>query len=208
MKTNLVLTTAPVQLSERYGNFSSAANTEPSFGLACLASTAQRAGANVSIIESSSQNLTLEQAFTKIVSKNPDIVGISATTAGIVAAGKLAQKIKQYNVKIYCIIGGCHVTALPKSTLEEFPDFDLAVVGEGEQTLEELLFFFDKNKRMPENTDGTAIRINHRIVINKSRDMIQDLDKLPLPAWSLIPGFPYAYRPSPARIKRWPCASV
>ncbi|CAN2040208.1 anaerobic magnesium-protoporphyrin IX monomethyl ester cyclase [Candidatus Magnetomoraceae bacterium gMMP-15] len=208
MKIQLVLATSPITISERYGDFSSAASTEPSFGIACLASVAQKSGAKVSIIESSAQNLTMEQTFKKIININPHIVGISATTAGIVAAGKLAQKIKKFRKEIICVIGGCHVTALPEDTLKEFPNFDLAVLGEGERTLEELVFFFQKQNTIPENLDGTAVRIEDDIKVNKPRLLIKNLDSLPLPAWSLIPGFPHAYRPSPARIKRWPCASI
>ena len=37
------------------------------------------------------------------------------------------------------VVGGPHVTALPAETLEEFPAIDIGVVGEGEETLAELL---------------------------------------------------------------------
>ena len=50
--------------------------------------------------------------------------------------------------------------------------------------------------------------MNQSIIKNKPRARIQNLDELPLPAWSLLDGFPEAFRPSPARIRRWPCASV
>ncbi|MFQ6062888.1 MAG: hypothetical protein ACE5J9_06905 [Methanosarcinales archaeon] len=44
---------------------------------------------------------------------NPDIVGIPAYTA-----------------KIATVIGGPHASAIPVETLQEFSDFDIAVVGE------------------------------------------------------------------------------
>ena len=152
MKARVALVSSPLSLSERYGNFSAAANTEPSFGLACLAAVAQRQGAHAAIIEASAQNLTIAETLKKIQRFDPDIVGISATTAGIVAAGKLAQRIKEVRPGTFCIIGGCHVTALPEETLNEFQDFDMAVTGEGERTLEEILQYFQHNKEIPDRT--------------------------------------------------------
>ena len=208
MKARVALISSPLSLSERYGNFSAAANTEPSFGLACLAAVAMRQGAHVAIIEASAQNLTIAETLTKIQRFDPDIVGITATTAGIVAAGKLAQRIKEVRPRTFCIIGGCHVTALPEETLNEFQDFDMAVTGEGERTLEEILQYFQHNKEIPTELDGTLVRMNQSIIKNRLRARIQNLDELPFPAWSLLDGFPEAFRPSPARIRRWPCASV
>lgn len=208
MKARVALVSSPLSLSERYGNFSAAANTEPSFGLACLAAVAMRQGAQVAIIEASAQNLTIAETLKKIQRFDPDIVGITATTAGIVAAGKLAQRIKEVRPGTFCIIGGCHVTALPEETLNEFQDFDMAVTGEGEHTLEEILQYFQRNNEIPTELDGTLVRMNQGIIKNKPRARIQNLDELPFPAWSLLDGFPEAFRPSPARIRRWPCASV
>ena len=55
---------------------------------------------------------------------------------------------------------------------------------------------------------GTAVREGENVTTNSPRALIQSLDDLPLPAWSLLEGFPFKFRPSPARIKRWPCASI
>lgn len=43
------------------------------------------------------------------------------------------------------MIGGVHVTALPVLTLTQFPQFDIAVVGEGEQILDELCRAVEQN---------------------------------------------------------------
>ncbi|MCP4349063.1 MAG: radical SAM protein [Desulfobacterales bacterium] len=208
MKIRLALVSSPVSLAERYGEFAHAANTEPSFGLACLGAVAQNAGADVTIIESSAQNLSVEESLKKILQFDPHIVGISSTTVGVIASGELARRIKKANPEIFCIIGGCHATALPEQTLNEFQEFDMVVIGEGEDTLREILMYLEKEDKIPGNLDGTAIRDGETVRRNKPRALITDLDELQLPAWSLLPGFPEAFRPSPARIRRWPCASV
>jgi anaerobic magnesium-protoporphyrin IX monomethyl ester cyclase len=208
MPIRLALTSSPITIKERYGLFSGAANTEPSFGLVCLAAVAQRSGAEVMIVEASSQNLTVEQTRKLILEFEPDLVGITATTAGIFAAGALAQGLKEVRPRIINLIGGCHATALPDETLLTFPGFDAAVIGEGEETLEDILHQMDGGDRQFRGIAGTEVREGDHIATNPPRVLIHNLDDLPLPAWSLLEGFPSKFRPSPARIKRWPCASI
>lgn len=208
MSVRLVLASSPVALSERYGSFAGAGSTEPSFGLVCLAAVARRMGADVAVVEASARNLGLETALREILSFEPDVVGLTATTSEIVRAAELAARIKAERPGALVVAGGCHVTAIPAETLREFPAFDMAVVGEGEETLCEILEKAGAGSVRPDTVPGTAVRKGDGVSINPPRPMIRDLDSLPLPAWSLLPGFPRTFRPSPARIRRWPCASV
>jgi len=208
MSLRLALVSAPINVKERYGVFSGAASTEPSFGLVCLAAAAQSVGADVSIVEASSNNLSVEESLRKVLKFEPDVVGITSTTAGIFAAGGLAKLIKESNSEIINLIGGCHVTALPEETLRTFEGFDLAVIGEGEKTLEDIVQHLEGGDRDLQTIQGTALREGEKVRTNPSRPLIPNLDELPLPAWSLLGGFPHKYRPSPSRIKRRPCASV
>jgi radical SAM superfamily enzyme YgiQ (UPF0313 family) len=105
------------------------------------------------------------------------------------------------------MVGGCHVTALPADTLAECPSFDLAVLGEGEDTLRELLQRFEADGPPPA-VPGTATREGTTLRVQPPRPLVEPLDRLPRPAWDLLPGFPHSFRPSPARVLRRPCASV
>jgi radical SAM superfamily enzyme YgiQ (UPF0313 family) len=208
MKPRLVLATAPVSLEDRYGKYAAAANTQPSFGVASLAASAIKAGAEVAIVEASSLNLTVEAAADLCHACNPQILGISATSVGIIAAAELARQIKLRVSGIVTVIGGCHASALPERTLREFPEFDLAAVGEGEATISEIIRRFEGGDRTLSDIPGTCSRGSDGIRTNPRRPPIENLDDLPLPAWSLLEGFPGKFKPSPARIMRWPCASV
>ncbi len=208
MTTRLVLATAPVPLSARYGALAGAGSTEPSFGLVCLAASALRDGFETRIIECSAENMDVGAAAREILAVDPDVVGLSSTTSGITASAELATLLKSSKPRILTIIGGCHVSALPEQTLREFPAFDIGVVGEGELTLVDILRHFDSSDQPPANAPGTVVRHGNEIVRLPPRPLIEDLDSLPLPAWNLLRGFPQSFRPSPARIRRWPCASV
>ena len=208
MNVKLVLASAPVTLKERYGDFAGAASTEPSFGLVCLAAAAREAGAGVAIVEAASRDLAVEETCREILELQPDAVGLSATTVGIVAAAELARALKQVRPELSVFAGGCHATSLPVQTMEEFDGFDMVIRGEGEETLVDILAHLDRHGTLPEGAAGTVVRTPSGIHRNPDRPYIDDLDRLPLPAWDLLPDFPKAYRPSPARIRRWPCASV
>ena len=208
MNARLVLATAPVSLEDRYGAFAGAANTEPSFGLACLAASAREAGAAVAIVEAAAGNLPLGETLRRVLEFKPTVVGLPATTSGIEAAAALATRIKEARPDVLVLIGGCHGTALPDETLTHYAGFDLAVIGEGEITLVDILQASDEAGGIPQGITGTVERRDGALHHNPPRDLVHELDSLPLPAWDLLDGFPAAFRPSPARIRRWPCASV
>lgn len=208
MSVRLVLATSPVCAAERYGAFAGAGSTEPSFGLLCLAASAQQAGATVTVVESSALELNVAMALEAILAAEPDVVGFTATTSEVLRAAELAAALKAKRPGVLTVLGGCHVTALPSDTLAACPAFDMAVVGEGEVTLCELIRRFAGGDARPVDLPGTAVRVDGRIVENPARAALDDLDTLPLPAWSLLPGFPGVFRPSPGRIRRWPCASI
>jgi anaerobic magnesium-protoporphyrin IX monomethyl ester cyclase len=67
--------------------------------------------------------------------------------------------------------------------LEKGADFILQ--GEGEITLLELIKTLDK-KESVENIKGIAFRNQVQLQVNPKREVLQNLDELPLPAWDLI----------------------
>ncbi|MHB8910677.1 MAG: B12-binding domain-containing radical SAM protein [Syntrophales bacterium] len=204
----VALISSPISLEERYGGFSGAGNTESSYALVCLAAVAEREGVDVRIIDAAAENFSIEQTVAEIREYKPHIVGISSTTAGIVASGNVAACIKKLDKGIITVIGGCHVTALPEETLAEFQSLDIAVIGEGELTFTDILRAVDEMGAIPINLPGTAHRFDGHFSLNIRRPLINDLDTLPLPAWRLLRGFPDSFLPSPARINRLPCASI
>jgi radical SAM superfamily enzyme YgiQ (UPF0313 family) len=208
MRVRLVLVSAPVSMGERYGLFSGAGSTEPSFGLLSLAAVARQAGATVKVIESSARGLDPELTLKEILEFSPHCVGFSATTSDIIPISALAARVKTVLPQVLTLIGGCHVTALPEETLNAFPALDLAVLGEGEETLREVLGRLEAGDHFPDGIAGTARRAGTVVRRYPARDLIANLDTLPLPAWDLLEGFPSLFKPSPSRIRRWPCASI
>ena len=109
---------------------------------------------------------------------NPDAVGVSIQNMSF----RFSKEIIYFLRTIYpglILIGGPEVTAR-KKILEEIPEADIAIIGEGEQTLPELLDRMEETEDIS-NIDGIVWRRGGRFVVNKPRNLIMDLDSMPFP---------------------------
>lgn len=154
-------------------------------GLLYLASYARAQGHAVAVFDG-----TFEQdprAFSaRLAAERPDMVGISAVLPLREMALTLAAQAKAADV--LTILGGPDPTKDPPYYLQ-FPQVDLVVHHEGEQTLDALLRLIDAGTLTPERLrrqPGIAYRAAGEIVVNQPRPPIENLDELPLPARDLI----------------------
>jgi magnesium-protoporphyrin IX monomethyl ester (oxidative) cyclase len=130
--------------------------------------------------------LTFDQIKQEIELQKPDIVGISGPfTCQIDNAIKISNLAKQVNQKILTVVGGPHVTLVPREFLENASNVDVAVVGEGEYAMLEISEAFE-GKRHFSQILGIAYRQNGEIIINPTRPFMQQLDDLPYPAYDLV----------------------
>lgn len=157
-------------------------------GLACLAAYLRNNGFNnVTIIDAKFERLSFSECIQRIIKTNPDVVGYTAFTNEIKPAAYVAQKVKNQLPDVLNIIGGVHVTAIPERTMEEFPMFDIGVIGEGEETLLDIVnTVSEKNELI--GIGGTIFRTKTGELKRGSvRQRILNQDKLPMPAWDLLP---------------------
>jgi radical SAM superfamily enzyme YgiQ (UPF0313 family)/predicted O-methyltransferase YrrM/GT2 family glycosyltransferase len=114
----------------------------------------------------------------------PDLVGLGATTNTFLEAQRIAGFIKS-RVEVPIILGGVHITAVPEDLLNS--PFEVAVLGEGEETLLELLRYFDETGSLAnENIPGLAFQQKENLVKTPVRPLIADLDRVPPPDYSLL----------------------
>jgi anaerobic magnesium-protoporphyrin IX monomethyl ester cyclase len=191
--TDMAFIDPPVSTEIRFGKLAKAGSFLPSLGLAGLAAMAEEDGFKVKIIDANIENLDLNSLVERVLKEKPKWVGISATTLTINTAGKLAARLKEEDRELKVIVGGAHITALPKLTLREYPAIDVGVIGEGELTLRELLNRWQKGKNLV-GVKGLIYREKGKLTVTERRPFIQNLDSLPMPAWERLTGFPEAYR--------------
>ena len=155
-------------------------------GLLYLADYVRAQGHEVAVFDG-----TFEEdvsAFTaRLAVEQPDLVGISAVLPVRDMALTLAADAK--SAGILTILGGPDPTKDPASYLQ-FPQVDMVVHHEGEQTLDALLRLIDAGPLTPELLacePGIAYRdADGNPVVNQPRPPVENLDELPLPARDLI----------------------
>lgn len=190
----IILVNPPLSVRRRYGKLGQAGSNEPPLGLCYLASIVRKAGFDVRIIDAQASGYELTRTLNIIKSFEPHYVGISAATMAISSASELARMIKISESNIKIIIGGSHVSALPSETLQECGFFDAGVIGEGEETLKELVLFLQNNLDLKE-VKGITIRREDNLIYRSSERMrIKNLDCLPMPAFELLPEIASSYR--------------
>jgi len=115
-----------------------------------------------------------------------DIACVSGITIYVNEMTRLLKIVKEINPKTITIGGGIHYTALPEESLEN-RDLDFIVRGEGEVTLLELILELHKHSPNFYNIKGLAFRSNGGIVKTEPRELIENLDSLPMSAYDLVP---------------------
>lgn len=168
----------------------------PPLGLLYIASYLRENGYEPTFLDAAVLNLNVDETVERILNLKPDIVGFTATTPSIDITLKAIIRLKQRNPEIKIILGGPHVTAVPKETMEACPSIDFSVIGEGEITILEILDKLSKGEEL-KDVKGIAYRGEDKVKITAPRPFIEDLDILPFPARDLaLPLEKYSLAPS------------
>jgi radical SAM superfamily enzyme YgiQ (UPF0313 family) len=154
-------------------------NTLVPIGLGCITAALNRDLPEIEVI--------LKENPDDLISEQPDIIGISATTEYYYIATQWAAKFKEA-LDVPIIIGGVHISLLPESMTK---DFDVAVIGEGDVTIIELFQSILNNKGINydelRNIPGLFFRHKDQSYLTPQRTLVQDLDTLPRIQRNILP---------------------
>ncbi len=112
----------------------------------------------------------------------PDALIVSATTPSIkedLKACDIARKIS--GEKVITIAKGAHFIIDDISIFKEFEGLDIVIRQEPHRALKDILL----NKDL-KDVPGITFRLNGKIIRNPDRELLDDLDTLPIPARELI----------------------
>ena len=180
----LVLVVVPT-MENAYHGLQDFVAINPPVGLASIAAVAERAGYEVSIIDGDAEQLTLDRTVERVIETRPDCVGSTIMTATMDITRIFYEKLKKKLPDVTVIAGGPHVSALPEQTLKEVPEIDINVIGEGDETIVDILAAV-RGDRSLEDIAGIAYRYNGQVVRTNPRLPIKDLSILPMPAFPLF----------------------
>jgi radical SAM superfamily enzyme YgiQ (UPF0313 family) len=158
----------------------------PPLGLAYLAAALEQAGVEVKILDYvvyPYRRDTLESVLNEF---KPQVAGATAVSMTVDHAGQVLSDVKAIDPEILTVMGGPHVTFCAQETLETFAALDAVVIGEGEETLVELLRAVECARNF-DTVNGIAYRADSKIMTTAKRKWVKDLDALPIPARHLLP---------------------
>lgn len=158
----------------------------PPLGLCYVAAACLAQGAEVKILD-----FIVAPWSPEILQKNfedfpPDVIGITSVTMTAPEAVEILRAAKKIRPQALCFMGGPHATFDAENLLNDTPELDLIVLGEGEATLAELVPRL-RNPEAWKDIPGLAFRGKESLVFTPKRPLIEDLDTLPLPARHLLP---------------------
>jgi anaerobic magnesium-protoporphyrin IX monomethyl ester cyclase len=168
-------------------------------GLMYIAAVLDKAGYKVEILDAFMKGssfrklgdtivvgMPYEEIKEEIRRRKPDIVGIANPfTCQVEHAIKVGNIVKEVDPTILTVAGGPHIPAVPVQFMEEAENIDVAVVGEGEYAMLDIVKVCEGTKKISD-VRGILYRKNGAIMQNEPRPFIKNLDELPFPAYHLV----------------------
>ena len=141
-------------------------------------------GIPVQVIDCLGLDWELSQLILHLQQQAPELIAIRTSTPTFDWDMRVAQIIKlATNPKV--VVFGPHVMLFPEQTVK--PSFvDAVIVGEPEMTLLEIV-----ERGEFSGCDGIWYKEDGQVVQNRARKPLDNLDRLPFPAWDLMPYHAY-----------------
>ena len=160
----------------------------PPYGIACIAAYLKENNPYISLEVKGCRNKDVLSLMETLEFSKYDIIAIGFTTPNSAWVYEKTKLIKQAYSDLICLHGGIHPTIDPFSSLES--GADIVVRGEGEETLSELLEMVHLHRKdyfqYLDNIQGIHFLRAGQMISTPQRPLIKDLDKIPLPDWTIF----------------------
>jgi anaerobic magnesium-protoporphyrin IX monomethyl ester cyclase len=156
----------------------------PQTSLAYLAAVMKDEGYSVGLIDCIALEMGWKEFRKYLEEKKPRYIVINVISSIItndLHASYLGKFMDSRTIAI-----GPHITELPVETMERFPSIDYGILGEAEVTVKELINAVERKENLAD-VKGIVYRDRGEIKKTPKRDLIEDLDQLPIPLHELLP---------------------
>jgi anaerobic magnesium-protoporphyrin IX monomethyl ester cyclase len=167
----------------------------PPYGLLQLAAylEAKIPEADIEVVDCQAMSLDWKGLEKRITSFDPDIVATSGfATCNTYVAARTLETAKKLKPETITVAGGQHFSATAQESLEAYPEIDVVVRGEGEETLTELAKAVGNNTSFS-GIAGISFRKRNNIRHNPPRLLFDDLDCLPFPGYHFVKDYVHLY---------------
>lgn len=175
----------------------------PDIGTAYINGTLNANGYNSSIIDAVGEGIgkkyqidgtrlsiggiTAEEII-KRIPKDTDYIGMQSMHSNRwIYDSTIIKSILENFPHVKLFLGGEHVSACAEEILKQFPKISACVIGEGEETVLELLKAFDENKPINDIAGISYVNKKNEIIHNSRRKRKVSVDEIPPPNWRGVP---------------------
>lgn len=158
------------------------------YGIALLAAIAMDKGHRVQVYDDNAWRKGLDIKAEVLKADDWDVIAIGGITTTYRSVKETLRLARETCPSACIVLGGGIITSLSREIMTWLPQVDVGVVGEAFVTFPEILSMLDAGKRDWGSIDGTVWRdYTGEIRYARPRELIDNLDVLPYPAWDLFP---------------------
>ena len=175
----------------------------PPIGLAYIAGTLRDAGYSVNVIDGCGEAVKQYTVVhdkveylihglktSEIVDRIPEDVEVIGFSCMFTVEWPISKEIllaihKKFPSALV-VAGGEHITSSPEFVMDDCPPVDVCVLGEGEETINELVEAYYSKKPFSE-VAGICFRDGEKYTRTSTRKRIKQISEIPWPAWDLFP---------------------
>ncbi|MFH0804168.1 MAG: radical SAM protein [Candidatus Zambryskibacteria bacterium] len=153
-------------------------------GLAYVLSAVHRAGYDFELLDLDKDRKSDKEIEKFLAEKEFDVVAFGCIVTGYKMIKNLSRMVRKANKKAVIIAGNSVADSIPRILLSK-TEVDVAVIGEGEITIVEVLDRI-KNGKALDGVKGIWFKRGGKIFQNPNREAIKDIDSIPSPVWDLF----------------------
>lgn len=124
-----------------------------------------------------------QKKLNNLLEESPLFVGISFMTGEQIRFSLEASMFVRKKSSTLIVAGGVHPTLCPEQVLNS-KSFDIAILGEGEETIRDLALSIKEHKKL-DDVKGIAFLRDKKVVITEERELV-DLNKLTIWPYHLV----------------------
>lgn len=153
-------------------------------GLAYVMTSVKKSGYDFDLIDMDINDLSMTDMEKILGIQEYDIYAFGCIVTGYRYVKQIAEIIKKINPESLIIAGNSVATSIPKLLLEN-TKVDVAVLGESDITIVELLKTLEKNEDIG-NVKGIVYKEDGRFIETGKRAVVSDIDAFGFPDWEIF----------------------
>jgi radical SAM superfamily enzyme YgiQ (UPF0313 family) len=153
-------------------------------GLGYIASAISRTQHELEIIDMDANRMSYAELEDRMRKLDFNVVGIGCIVTGYSIVKKISKIVKKVDKEAIVIAGNSVASSIPEILLEN-TNVDIAVVGEGDHAIVELLDFIEQGKEL-EGVKGIYYKTKNKIKSTPHRNVVGNIDDIPSLNWTLF----------------------